>query len=114
MSFTIDMEVLNFILAIVGIIALVFLIMLFAKVIGLLKSVQKILDNNESNIDLTISTLPSITRNVDGILDNTKDISAVAVDVAADVLDVKEKVKSTVKTSVDVAKIVKTTFKGRC
>lgn len=114
MSFTIDMDVLNFILAILGCVALIFLIMLFAKVIGLLKTIQKIITDNESNIDSTMNTIPSITRNVDGILDNTKDISAVAVDVAADVLDAKEKVKSTIKTSVDVAKIVKTTFNGKC
>ena len=74
-------------------------------------NIDTFITQNTNNIGLTIAKLPAIASNIDSVADNAKDITDVAVDVSADVLLAKEKVKSGIKTTSAVADIIKTSFK---
>ncbi|WP_101773139.1 hypothetical protein [Peptostreptococcus faecalis] len=111
MTFTIDTQTILFILAILGCIALIFLILLLKRLNGLLLSIETLINQNSANVSLTIAKLPGLATNVDAVVDNAKDVTDVAVDVASDVLVAKEKIKSGISTSLDIASIIKNSFK---
>lgn len=111
MEITINTQTILFVLAILGCIAMIFLIVLLKKLSSVLESVDNLIKQNTTNVGLTIAKLPSLISGVDAVVDNAKDVSDVAVDVASDVLAVKEKVKSGINTSVHVANIIKDTMK---
>ena len=110
MSITIDIESVLFVLAILGCVALVFLILVLRKLSALMTNIDTLITQNSTNIGLTIAKLPGILTTVDEVTDNAKDVTDVAVDVAADVLTAKEKVKSGISTTAAVAGIIKDTF----
>lgn len=110
MEFTINIDTIMFILAVLGCVALVFLIILLKRLSSLLGRVDDLINQNTTNIGLAIAKLPSLLSGVDSVVDNAKDISDVAVDFASDALVAKEKVKSGINTSANVAGIVKDVF----
>lgn len=111
MSITIDIETVLFVLAILGCIALIFLIVVLKKLSALMTNVDTLITQNSNNLGLTIAKLPGILTTVDAVVDNAKDVTDVAVDVSADVLTAKEKVKSGIQTTAAVADIIKTSFR---
>lgn len=111
MTFIINTQTILFILAVLGCVALVFLIILLNNLSKLISSIEDLINKNSTNVGLTIAKLPSLISGVDDVVDNAKDISDVAVDVASDVLVAKEKIKSGIETSVNVAGIVKDVLK---
>lgn len=110
MSITINIQVVLFVLAILGCVALIFLIVLLRRLSALMTNIDTIITQNSTNVGLTIAKLPGILDQVDSVVDNAKDVSNVAVDVAADVITAKEKVKSGFATTTAVAGIIKDTF----
>ena len=113
MTVTVNTQTILFILAILGCIALVFLIIVLKKLANLISSIDDLIVRNSTNVGLTIAKLPSIVSSVDDVVDNAKDITDVAVDVSSDVLVAKEKIKSGIKTSIEVAGIVKDVMKKK-
>ena len=104
MTITLDMSLFLSILALLGCVAMVFLIIFLKKLAEILRSVDTLIKENRNSIGLTVANLPSITGNVDTIVGNAKDITE-------DAAVIKDRIKSGVSTSVDVVKIVKDTIK---
>ena len=102
MTITLDMSLFLSILALLGCVAMVFLIIFLKRLAEILRSVDTLIKENRNSIGLT--NLPSITGNVDTIVGNAKDITE-------DAAVIKDRIKSGVSTSVDVVKIVKDTIK---
>ncbi len=111
MSITIDLESVLFVLAILGCIALIFLIIVLNKISSVMSNVDTLITQNTTNIGLAIAKLPGILSTADSVVDNAKDVTDVAVDFSADILTAKEAVKSKIQTSATVLDIIKTTFK---
>ncbi|MBC2576024.1 hypothetical protein [Peptostreptococcus canis] len=111
MTITIDIQTILFILAILGCVVLIFLIIFLKKLSNLISRIDDLINQNSTNVGLTIAKLPSLISGVDSVVDNAKDVSDVAVDFASDALVAKEKIKSGISTSVNIAGIVKDVFK---
>lgn len=111
MSITVNLESVLFVLVILGCIALIFLIIVLKRLSSLMSNIDMLITQNSNNVGLTIAKLPGILSTVDTVLDNAKDVTDVAVDVSADVLTAKEKVKSGFQTTAAVADIIKTSFR---
>ncbi|SEN64873.1 hypothetical protein SAMN05216454_10781 [Peptostreptococcus russellii] len=111
MSITVNLEVVLFVLVILGCIALIFLIIVLKRLSALMSNIDMLITQNTNNVGLTIAKLPGILSTVDSVLDNAKDVTDVAVDVSADVLTAKEKVKTGLHNTAAVANIIKTSFR---
>lgn len=71
MEITIDlMQLMLILLIIVGVATGIFLIILFARLIGTLKRASKLLDQIDAPLTSTLSQLPDLIKKVDGISDN--------------------------------------------
>ena len=64
----------NFILTLVGIIALVFLILALKNISSLVKSVQEILDKNADNVDDIIEKLPGVVDQANMLVSNVNTV----------------------------------------
>lgn len=64
----------NFILTLVGIIALVFLILALKNINSLVKSVQEILDKNADNVDDIIEKLPGVVDQANMLVSNVNTV----------------------------------------
>lgn len=106
----IDLNVIYLILAILGCVAIVYLIMTLNKVLKLITNVNSILEQNKDNLNQTISDLPSIANNVNDACQNIKDISDVATETTADLIVAKENLTSNVETITEIAKIISQVF----
>lgn len=111
MGITIDIELVLFILAVLGCVALIFLIILLKKLSTILTNIDTLIMQNTTNIGLTIAKLPGLVDNVDAVVDNAKDVTDVAVDVSADILTAKEKVKSGISNTSSILGAIKSTIK---
>lgn len=60
----------DIILLLVGIIAIIFLALFLKNAIGLVKSIQKIVDKNEDNLDNVINKLPALVDQANILVDN--------------------------------------------
>ena len=65
-AFTLS-DLLTFFLSVAGILVLVALFLTLLKVFKILKSVSEVLEKNREEIDSTISSLPEVMENVNGI-----------------------------------------------
>ncbi len=73
MTFTIDLgDILLFLLCVAGIVFLIYLTVLIRNVIKLVKDANALIDKNRPNIDLTMSTLPGISANIESITTDVK------------------------------------------
>ena len=104
MTITLNMNFFLTLLVLLGCIAMIFLIILIKRLAELFSSIDDLIKENKNSIGLTVANLPSITDNVDSIVENAKEITD-------DATKAKDKIKSGITTGIDVAKIVKDTFK---
>ncbi|WP_300351730.1 hypothetical protein [Clostridium sp.] len=109
----IDLNVIYLILAILGCVAVVYLILTLNKILKLLTNVNSILDQNKDNLSRTIADLPSIANNVNDACQNIKDISEVATETTADLIVAKENIETNVETVREIAKIISQVFLKR-
>lgn len=109
----IDLNVIYLILAILGCVAVVYLILTLNKILKLLTNVNSILDQNKDNLNRTIADLPSIANNVNDACQNIKDISEVATETTADLIVAKENIETNVETVREIAKIISQVFLKR-
>lgn len=111
MGITIDIDLVLFILAVLGCVALVFLIIFLKKLSILITNIDNLVNQNSTNIGFTIAKLPGLIDNIDSVVDNAKDVTDVAVDVSADVLSAKEKIKTGISSTSTVLNVLKSSFK---
>lgn len=105
MTFTINfVDVLWGAFAIIGAIALVYLIITLMNVIKVLKNVNLLLEENKKNLNTTLD-------NVAHISENAKDISDVVTETTADVIVAKENLTGQLETVKDIVNIIIGVFK---
>ncbi|MBU3206024.1 hypothetical protein KPL33_03400 [Clostridium algidicarnis] len=98
------------ILGILAAAALIYLIMALNKLSKVLARVDKILGENELNINKVTNYLPKASQNIAEITDNIKDISEVLTTTTADAIDIKEDVEGYLITLKEIISIVKNVF----
>lgn len=111
MTFTVNFNTIYFILAILGCIAILFLIVLLRNLIVMIKSIQNLINDNSESVSVTIKKMPLIANNVDEITDNVKNVSEVATEMTADIITVKDEIKENLETVTNFTKLMKNMFK---
>lgn len=106
----IDLNFIYLLLALLGCIAIVYLILILNKVLKLVSNINSLLDQNKDNLTKTIKDLPKIADNVNDACQNIKDISDVATETTADLIVAKENIESNVETIKEIAKIINQVF----
>ncbi len=106
----IDLNFIYLLLALLGCVAIVYLILTLNKVLKLVSNINSLLDQNKDNITKTINDLPTIADNVNDACQNIKDISDVATETTADLIVAKENIESNVETVKEIAKIINQVF----
>lgn len=109
-TITINISIIYVLLAILGCIALVYLIIVLAKLHKILNNVGIMLSENTQNINTTLNNLPSVVENFGEVGENMKDVTEVVTDVTADFLVTKDSVKSNMDVIVDILTIIKNIF----
>lgn len=109
----IDINILYFILALLGCLVLVYLIITLKNINDFIKSAKNIIELNSNNVTTTINKLPEVIDNVNEISDNLKDVTEVITDTTADFIVAKEHVKSNVEIATDILKIVKSVVSNK-
>lgn len=108
-SFTLY-DIIMAILAIAGIVALVFLAKLLVSVSKITDSIGKTLNDNKPSIDEAIKDLPRITTNLTGLLDNTNslvaDVKPSVVSLLTDVNNVTNKISNVTTNVSDTVEVV--------
>lgn len=106
----IDLNFIYLLLALLGCVAIVYLILTLNKVLKLVSNINSLLDQNKDNLTKTINDLPTIANNVNDACQNIKDISDVATETTADLIVAKENIESNVETVKEIAKIINQVF----
>lgn len=108
-SFTLS-DLLFVFLAIAGIVALVYLVKLFASITKITDNISKTMEDNKSSIDATIKDLPSITTNVAKLLENTEsmvgEVKPQVVSMLTDVNNVTSKISNVSTNISDTVEVV--------
>lgn len=120
MTITIDLHTILFILAIIGCVALIFLIKLIINLLSTVKNLNSVLDkvnivldDNTGNITKSISKLPKLVDDFGQVGENVRDVSEVVTDVAADIIVTKESVKGNFELLSEILTIVKSIFSSK-
>ncbi|GKZ04938.1 hypothetical protein ANS017_14820 [Paraclostridium bifermentans] len=103
----IDINAIYFVLAVLGCIAILYLIFTLKNLNEFIKNIMNLISSNSQNITTTINRLPEVADNFSEISDNLKDVTEVITDTTADFILAKESVKSNVEIATDILKIVK-------
>lgn len=98
------------VLGILAAAALVYIIMALNKLTKVLTRVDKILGENELNINKVTSYLPKASQNITQITDNIKDISDILTTTTAEAIDIKDDVQGYLITLKEIILIVKNVF----
>ncbi|EGT3617394.1 hypothetical protein FHH43_14390 [Clostridium perfringens] len=106
----IDLNIIYLLLAILGCVAIIYLILTLNKVVKLISNINSILEQNKDNLNKTIQDLPTIANNVNDTCQNIKDISDVATETTAELIVAKENIESNVETVREIAKIINQIF----
>lgn len=108
-SFTFS-DFLMALLAIAGVVALVFLAKLLISISKITDSVGKVLEDNKSSLDEAIRDLPKITTNITDVLDNTNrlvaDVKPSVVSMLTDVNNVTSKISNVTTNVSDTVEVV--------
>ncbi|MDZ4992132.1 hypothetical protein GNF80_03980 [Clostridium perfringens] len=106
----IDLNIIYLLLAILGCVAIVYLILTLNKILKLISNINGLLDQNKDNLNKTIQDLPVIANNVNNTCQNIKDISDVATETTAELIVAKENIESNVEIVKEIAKIINQVF----
>ncbi|ELC8443099.1 hypothetical protein QYB59_002128 [Clostridium perfringens] len=106
----IDLNIIYLLLAILGCVAIVYLILTLNKILKLISNINGLLDQNKDNLNKTIQDLPAIANNVNNTCQNIKDISDVATETTAELIVAKENIESNVEIVKEIAKIINQVF----
>ena len=106
----IDLKLIYFILAILGCIALVYLIITLSNLNKFIKNSNELVVDNKDNIKNSLLKLPKLVSNFSDVSENVKDITEVATDVTADFIITKENMKSNIEVVTEIINIFKSVF----
>ena len=106
----IDLNLIYVILAILGCVALIYLILTLMNLSKLIKNANELITVNKNNISKSLSDLPQVVSNFNEFSGNIKDITEVATDVTADFIVTKENMKSNLEVLTEILSIVKSTY----
>lgn len=106
----IDLNFIYIILALLGCVAIVYLILTLNKVLKLVSNINSLIDQNKDNLTKTINDLPEIANNVNDTCQNIKDISDVATETTAELIVAKEHIESNVEIVKEIVRIVSQVF----
>jgi len=106
----IDLNLIYVILAILGCVALIYLILTLMNLSKLIKNANELVIVNKNNISKSLSDLPQVVSNFNEVSGNIKDITEVATDVTADFIVTKENMKSNLEVLTEILSIVKSVF----
>lgn len=106
----IDLNIIYLLLAILGCVAIVYLILTLNKILKLISNINSLLDQNKDNLNKTIQDLPAIANNVNNTCQNIKDISDVATETTAELIVAKENIESNVEIVKEIIKIINQVF----
>lgn len=107
MSFTINIDSILFLLAVLGCVVLVFLIIVLKRLSTLMVTIEGEIHKNSNSISTSISKIPEIVNGANDIVYNTKDITNTARDAVNEVADMADKAKATVENAFAVASTAK-------
>ena len=106
----IDLNLIYVILAILGCVALIYLILTLMNLSKLIKDANELVTVNKNNISKSLFDLPQVVSNFNEVSGNIKDITEVATDVTADFIVTKENMKSNLEIVTEILSIAKSTF----
>lgn len=106
----IDLNIIYFILAILGCAVLIYIIISLFNLNKLIKNTNELLVYNKNNIKKYLSELPEVITNFNDVSKNMKDITEVATDLTADFIVTKENMKSNIEVVTEIFNILKTIF----
>lgn len=106
----IDLNIIYFLLAVLGAIVLVYLILSLNNINKFLKNINEIISKNKDSINDVFSKLPDTTSNFKDASENIKDITEVATDVTANFIVAKENITSNIGLISEIVSIIKNTF----
>lgn len=109
-NFNVNLNIIYLILALLGCIALVYIIITIKNLNKLLKNSNEIIECNKSEIHNSLEKLPEVISNFRYVSENVKDVTEVVTDVTADFIVKKESMKSNIDILTDILNILKSVF----
>lgn len=100
MEFNITIDTIMFVLAVLGCIALVFLIILLKRLASLFENINTIVVQNSTNVGASMAKIPGLIDNANEIANNAKEVSDLAAGVAEDIQSAKETAKKAVVSAI--------------
>lgn len=106
----IDLNLIFFVLAVIGCVALIYLIIVLKNLNNFVKQTNSFLGDNKKSITESLVNLPSVIANLNHASENFKDVSEVVTDVTADIVVAKENVASNFEVASEVLGIIRNVF----
>lgn len=106
----IDLNIIYFILAVLGCIALIYIIITLVSLNKLIKISNDFVLDNKNNIRNSLVQLPEVVSNLNDVSENIKDVTEVVTDVTADFIVTKENMKSNIEIVTEILNIIKNVF----
>lgn len=94
------------ILALLGSVALVYIIITLKNLSKLISGINDMLNKNRDNIDELCNKLPKISDNLSEISDNVKDVTEVVTETTADVIVAKDSLINNIEVFKDILNIL--------
>lgn len=110
LDFSINLSFIYVIVAILGGIALIYLILVLKNILKITSQLSQVIEQNTDNLNQMIQDATKITDNVASVSDSAKDISDVVTDTTADLLLAKDRMQSNMGMIADILQIVKEVF----
>lgn len=109
-DFSINLSFIYTIVALLGGIALIYLIFVLRNILKITKQIGEVIEQNTHNLDQIIQDSTKITENVASVSDSVKDISDVVTDTTADLLIAKDRMQSNIGIISEILQIIKEVF----
>ena len=109
-DFSIDLSFVYTIVALLGGIAIIYLIFVLRNILKITKQVSGLVEQNNQNITQIIEDASKISQNAASVTESVKDISDVVTDTTADFLITKDRMQSNLGVISDILQIIKDVF----
>lgn len=106
----IDLNIIYFILALLGCVAVVYLIITLNNINRLVKSSNEFIFENKDSIHKSLANLPKVVSNFNDVSENMKDVTEVVTDATADFIVTKDNIKSNMEIGLEILNILRTVF----
>lgn len=109
-DFSFDLSIIYKIVALLGGIAIVYLIFVLRNILKISNQISAVIEQNNQNITQIIEDASKVSHNVASVSESVKDISDVVTDTTADFLITKDRMQSSMGIISDILQIVKDVF----